>query len=481
VAGRGLLAIVLAACGLPLGASPAAALVPAIPIPALPPAPGPAAIGGPAEPRPLEVRAVPEHPFMAGGERSNLHVDAWQTDVHLNPGPLGRDTRVRSTLLEGVCASVTFDSRGRIVTICVGLEGPKLVRLDPKTLELLGFFPLPPRIPTSLSIFNDFAGGGYFYLDERDRAIIPTTTRAIWVVAASGDGFRLERVYDLRRHVRFGDKIISALPDWSGRIWFASTKGVVGWVEPGSGEVRALHTGEEIANSFAVDEDGGVYIVTARALYRFTAGPAGPQVDWAYAYENSGIAKPGQVHAGSGTTPTVMSEEHVAITDNADPMNVVVLRREDGGEVCKVPVFEQGASATDQSLIATEDALIAENNYGYTGPTAVMFGATTRPGLARVDLDTCSVRWTSDEIAPSVVPKLSAATGLVYTYTKPGGIWQDPWYLTAIDFETGETVFKRRAGSGLGFNNNYAPVTLGPDGSAYVGVLGGLVRLADGG
>jgi len=35
------------------------------------------------------------------------------------------------------------------------------------------------------------------------------------------------------------------------------------------------------------------------------------------------------------------------------------------------------------------------------------------------------------------------------------------------------------AGTGLGFNNNYAPVTLGSDGSAYVGALGGLVRLWD--
>jgi hypothetical protein len=34
-------------------------------------------------------------------------------------------------------------------------------------------------------------------------------------------------------------------------------------------------------------------------------------------------------------------------------------------------------------------------------------------------------------------------------------------------------------GEGLGFNNNYAPVTIGPDGTAYVGVLGGLVAVRD--
>ena len=50
---------------------------------------------------------------------------------------------------------------------------------------------------------------------------------------------------------------------------------------------------------------------------------------------------------------------------------------------------------------------------------------------------------------------------------------------TAINFATGRTLWKALAGEGLGFNNNYAPVTLGPDGAAYVGVLGGLVRLAD--
>jgi hypothetical protein len=63
------------------------------------------------------------------------------------------------------------------------------------------------------------------------------------------------------------------------------------------------------------------------------------------------------------------------------------------------------------------------------------------------------------------------------TYTKPpssDGI--ECLVLTAIDFRSGRTVFRRRAGTGVGFNDNYAPVTLGPDGSAYVGVISGLVR-----
>jgi hypothetical protein len=148
--------------------------------------------------------------------------------------------------------------------------------------------------------------------------------------------------------------------------------------------------------------------------------------------------------------------------------------------VCRQPVFGKGASDTDQSLIATPTAMVVENNYGYTGPSSVMQGKTTTPGLARVNLDPrggCHVAWTSNEAAPSVVPKLALGAGLVYTYTK-GTDSHDPWYLTTLDFRTGKTVYKARTGSGLGYNNNYAPVTLGPDGTAYVGTLGGLVCFA---
>ena len=122
-------------------------------------------IGAPAPQRPVAAADPPRHPFMAPNGRSNLHVDAFQTDVHQGPGPLGHDMRRVETFLEGVCASVTFDSRGRIVTVCVGLEGPKLLMLDARTLATLAVFPLPPRFPGTGSIFNDFAGGGYFYLD----------------------------------------------------------------------------------------------------------------------------------------------------------------------------------------------------------------------------------------------------------------------------------------------------------------------------
>jgi hypothetical protein len=447
----------------------------------------PAFLGKPATPAPVYAPDPPRHPHMAPNARSNIHDDAYMTDTYQGPGPLGKGVTRTSTFLSHECASLTFDTQNRIVAICVGLEAPILELFDPKTLDSLASMPLPARQTPSTGVFTDFSGGGYFYLDDQDRAIVPTNSRHIYVIGETpGPGFELQKDYDLTSAVPMGDKIVSALPDWAGRIWFASANGVVGFVDPATGAVKSLDTKEPIGNSFAVDETGGVFIVTDKAMYRFDASPAGVAATWRETYDNVGVKKPGQTEVGSGTTPTLMGPDLVAITDNADPMNIVVYKRAaqvDGDRVvCKIAVFSKGASDTDQSLIATPTSMVVSNNYGYSGPAATQQGKSTTPGLERVDLDAhgCHKVWHSSETSPSAVAKLSRANGLVYTYTKEArSDGEDAWYLTAIDFATGRTVFHALGGEGLGYNNNYAPVTLGPDGAAYVGVLGGLVELRD--
>src|SRR2546421_5244082 len=133
------------------------------------------------------------------------------------------------------------------------------------------------------------------------------------------------------------------------------------------------------------------------------------------------MSKPGQTEIGSGTTPTITTDGLVGITDNANPIDIVVFRRDTGAKVCSAPVFSAGASDTDQSLIAVGDSFIAENNYGYSGPAATEQGRSTQPGLYRVDADgtTRPKAWHSDEIAPSVGPKAALTNGLLYTYTPP--------------------------------------------------------------
>lgn len=109
----------------------------------------------------------------------------------------------------------------------------------------------------------------------------------------------------------------------------------------------------------------------------------------------------------------------------------------------------------------------------------------TTPGFARVDVNKrgrgCRKVWTNTtERVPTVVSKLSTATGLIYTYTRDQApMTEQPYFWTAISAKTGKTAFKVYSGSGLGFNNNYAGLALGPDGTAYLGVTSGLVALRD--
>src|SRR5438552_10961876 len=100
-------------------------------------APVPTFVGAPATPRSVPAPSVPQHPFMAANGRSNIHDDAYQTDTYLGSGPLGSNMDRLSTFQSAECGSLTFDKAGRIVTVCVGVEGPSLVMFDAQTLDEL--------------------------------------------------------------------------------------------------------------------------------------------------------------------------------------------------------------------------------------------------------------------------------------------------------------------------------------------------------
>jgi hypothetical protein len=454
--------------------------------------------GAPAAPDQLRQTSAPRNPFMAPNPRSNIHNDTWMTDSYSWAGPLGNSpAAISEAMPPALCGSLTFHSRGYIVSVCPSLIAPPQVRvIDPQTLELLATFDMPNAPdPPGTKAYQNFAGGGYFFLDGHDRVWSSTKTSHLFVlqVAQDGRGITKVRDYDLTSVLAADERITSALPDFRGRVWFVSKKnGKVGILNPRTRMVRAIQLGEDIQNSFTVDRRG-IYIVSSKRMYRFRARKGKPRVQWKATYRNSGIVKPGQADAGSGTTPTIMKGGYVAITDNADPMNVVVyrkalkLKRGQRRVVCRVPVFDTGASATENSLLTNNRSLYVENNYGYQDPFGPNSGAVTTPGFARVDVKRngkgCRKVWTNTtERAPSVVPKLSTGSGLIYTYTRdpsalPG---TQPWYWTAISARTGATVFKVYAGNGLGFNNNYAGLAIGPTGTAYLGVTGGIVTLRDG-
>ncbi len=457
--------------------------------------------GSPAAKNPVKnpTRAA-QNPFMAPNPSSNIHNDTWMTDAYNRRGPLG-DSPVTDSYAypSSLCGSITFDPQGRILTSCPSIPFPTQIRLvDPDTLAPIDTLDMPTAPnPPNTPAYQNFTGGGYFFVDDKGKIWAATKTDHIYRIGFGGDGDTLtvERDYDLTGVLDADtERITSALPDYDGRIWFVSKASAkIGTLDRKTGDLKIiqLDDGEQIENSFSV-ASGGVYIVSNKRMYKLRANENDkPKILWQQRYPNSGIVKPSQVDAGSGTTPTNLEGGYVAITDNADPMKVVVyrtktnLKKNEHRAVCKVPVFEQGASATENSLIGTKRSLIVENNYGYQDPFGPNTGAVTEAGFARVDINRngkgCTKKWTNTEVrAPTAVPKMSTKTGLIYTYARPEDPANQGYFWTAIDYRTGATAWAQYAGSGLLFNNNYAGLALGPDGTAYLGVIGGIIALRDG-
>ncbi|TXH31029.1 MAG: hypothetical protein E6Q91_03930 [Actinobacteria bacterium] len=431
--------------------------------------------GGPGRSVDLPEQVVPQNPSVAANPFNSIHNDTWATDSYnLIPPKEPLTAKVESLFTGGDCATITFNSRGELVTLCSTLTKVVAYLVDPASLRVVESRVVGERRPS----LTDFSGGGYFILDAKDQIVFPARGGILRIIEA-GAGLSESASIDVSATLQPGEQVTSVMPDWEGRYWYVGALGTVGVVRDGKPEAINLD-GEDIENSFALAEEGA-YVATGAAIYRLEAGPTGPpEVAWRTAYDAGSRQKPGQTSRATGTTPTLF-EGGVAITDNADPqMNVVVYERDSGTLRCQAPVFTPGTSATENSLIAIDGALIVENNYGYKPAVlSTTAGNTTEPGLAAIETEDCSLRWSNDEIhIPSLVSKATTAGGLVLTYTKPpSALGTDAWYFTAVDAGTGQVYWTRRAGAGTPFNNHYAAAYLSANGDMFVGTLNGLVVL----
>jgi len=277
---------------------------------------------------------------------------------------------------------------------------------------------------------------------------------------------------------------------------------------------------EQIQNSFSVGPDG-VYIVTNVALHklRFNEETRDIELDPAWApnytrdhliYDNDRKIKPGHLNNGTGTTPTLIDDRFVAIVDNAPGrVNLNVFRQKDGTLVSKLPLFEEGAGAVENSVVAYGDHLIVGNTYGYVDP---FIENPTAGGIMRFDYDQATDKYVHHKDWPAVghfdgktaTPKLSTANGLFYVYHRDIVVEEGhhDWQLTAVDFRTGWRVFSIKGFfegddfndnvSGivkkktLGkddygkkvFNNIWGTFSFGPRNSVFIGTYRGFVRFS---
>ena len=473
------------------------------------------------KPQPVPGRFDP-NPYLAAGTNGTMHGNGYQSDTHEAAGPTGTALTVRSRVagngLPRQCATFVFRSDGKPIVMCGGISGFRMVLLDPDSLAALATYDLPIR-PSSFQaalkrdmgvMMADSSGGAYLFLDNRNRLVFANSQQVIQRLEARQEGgkwgFVVEREWDMKPYVPHDcqnwnnwfpagecDMVTTVMPDHQGRYWWTTRYGRIGTLDPETGKVAQIRLkGEEIQNALAMD-GRAVYIVSDHAQYAFAAGADGvPKELWRHPYDRGTGRKIGSINQGSGTTPTLLGTRWLTFADNADGrINLVVLRRgalkpDEPREICKMPVFDGDASATDNSMIGWGNSIILENNAGFKSAFEQKDWRAVRGGIVRLDVredeSGCDVVWTSPLKAPSVVPKLSAASGIAYFYsfdlvTDADGKETQDWSIVGLDFRTGKQVIKIPTGCGRGYDNNWASMAIAPDGSFYAGVTGGLVQV----
>lgn len=511
-------------------------------------------IGAPAKAHPTANSGVPQNPLLAPNPFNATHRDGWNSDVCDVAGPLGRDPAVLSSTLADArpdpdseiftCTTQYFDSHGRMITVCFTPTKATVVLADPDTLEVLAHRHLPSP-PLGIPYYGigrqkvlTAMGGVYSYLDARDRLTVVAGGTQIWTLVEGGSEenpvWELPEgnIIDLNElvHPEEDGYLAGVMLDEQGRIW-VTTSGREGhnparvyvlnpatsWYPYTDVKHIDLDPGETIRNTFALTKvranRTAAYVVTSQRLYRFDAGPDDqPTKVWSEPYDTVPVdtnneqyvngVKNGQYERGSGASPTILGEgRYVAITDNAEPMKVVVyrtdetLKKDEDRAVCEVPVFEdQQGGALSNSLIGSGLSLIATNSYDYWYDwESGELRSPNAPGFARIDIDPngkgCHEVWTNTEVATTTCPRLSTRNGLIYAVArvidKSQVVYEDlegldVYYWTALDFRTGEVVWQKMAGTGVLFDSFYpAGGDIGPNGALYYGGYGGLISVRD--
>ncbi|MFE7798535.1 hypothetical protein [Nocardia sp. NPDC057440] len=405
---------------------------------------------------------APPNPHLGPLGTATMHGDAGSSDATPLAGPGPGDVSVGVYPLVAACPTLLQGSDGLVVALCTAIAGqaPVVHLLDPA-----GGTPLGASLASLTLAKGSLLGGVYAYLDNADRLMVVDGNRTLLRVAHTRDaagGWQLavESSTDLAPVIPVGDNVTGLVPDWSGNVWFATGKGLVGLVPPvGGAAVVALPAGEQVANSISAAPSGRIAVATSHALYELRAEAGRPEVLWRAAYDRGRARKPGQLSWGTGSTPTYFGPntgaDYLTIVDNADGrVNALVFRSGSGQLVCAQPVLTKGGAGSENSPIGIGRSLFVASTYGYPYPAvpegagqAVPAAAPFIGGMTRVDVDDtgCHTVW-ENTVRSAAVPHLSTVDSAIYTVTRIGLDTTTPldgYAFTVIDPDTGAVTSSR--------------------------------------
>lgn len=433
-----------------------------------------------------------QNPYLGINSLATMHGDAQSSDATPFAGPgdpgVGGSWKVTFTNHWAACPTILAGQDGYIQALMTQFLGsdakvrkPKLAIIEPASGAQLGAM----EIPTGALL-----GGVYAYLDAGSTLVMVDGTNALTWVSHSQDGMKVwvSRRIDLTDAMKLEpkDHVVGIVPDWHGRIWVASERGVVGLIDPKRNVVRLTKLQqysptERIDNSISACPQG-VSIITSYGIYMLgaDASTSKPRIIWSHSYDRGTKQKPGQLSHGSGATATFFGpngSDYVMLSDNADRQEkVIVYRSADGSAVGEGPLFTPGASGTENSMIGVQNSIVGACTFGYPyaqyPDTKPAYRAQVAPGMERWDVNddasAITLKWRNNGIYSAAVPRLSTADNLIYTCERPrgpAGVLTGPVvYACAIDMDSGRVVHRQRL-------PRLANLLAGGDPSQMVGVI----------
>lgn len=433
-----------------------------------------------------------QNPYLGINSLATMHGDAQSSDATPFAGPgdpgVGGSWKVTFTNHWAACPTILAGQDGYIQALMTQFLGsdaklrkPKLAIIEPASGAQLGAM----EIPTGALL-----GGVYAYLDADSNLVMVDGTNALTWISHSQDGMKVwvSRRIDLTDAMKLEpkDHVVGIVPDWHGRIWVASERGVVGLIDPKRNVVRLTKLQqysptERIDNSISACPQG-VSIITSYGIYMLgaDASTSKPRIIWSHSYDRGTKQKPGQLSHGSGATATFFGpngSDYVMLSDNADRQEkLIVYRSADGSAVGEGPLFTPGASGTENSMIGVQNSIVGACTFGYPyaqyPDTKPAYRAQVAPGMERWDVNDdasgITLKWRNNGIYSAAVPRLSTTDNLIYTCERPrgpAGVLTGPVvYACAIDMDSGRVVHRQRL-------PRLANLLAGGDPSQMVGVI----------
>ncbi len=422
----------------------------------------------------------PVNPYAGPVGTATMHGDAGSSDTTPYAGPGANASLPTTVPLGGVCPTILAGSDAMPQALCTGYldRAPTLHLLDPRTSLPVASLKLEK---------GSLLGGVYAYVDHRDRLVTVDGSGAILLIAHDRNGPAGSWRLFVQDRIPVQVTITTVAPGYDGRIWFGTADGRGGYADPRTKRVRTTKLGskpEIVANSISTSPEG-TSVVTDRATYLLTAGPHGRvRVEWRRPYDRGPARKPGQLSHGSGATPTFFgprtSHEYVAITDNARPLeHLIVYRTDTGRTVCRAPIFGADNSGTENSTVGWRNQIYVASTYGYPYPATPDGAGEADPASAdfvggmqrfRVGPRGCQVVWTQGTRS-AAVPRLSTGEGVLYTVTRSAA---QVYKLARISPRTGAVLSETTLGVGPLADTLQMVGTILPDGTLLQGSIGGL-------